>query len=351
MSKNKFRGFIGTYTKGESKGIYSFVFDKEKEQITDIELVAEVNNPTYLTVSEDNHYLYAVGADNDQGGLVAYAIDQEMNKLQELNRQMTDGSSPCYVGVNRDNSQVLAAYYHRGSVELFETNKDGSLNPRKSVAEFTGSGPNKDRQEKPHTHYAQFTPNEKFVAVVDLGIDQIITFDVSSGELKEVHTLSVRPGSGPRHLAFHPDGKIAYCMTELSNEVIVLEFNQEDGSFKELQYIPTIPEDFTENSQGAAIRVTKDGRFVYVSNRGHNSIASFKVEADGTLTFIEYTSSEGNWPRDFQFDPTEEYVVGSNQESGNLVLYKRDTETGRLTVINNGIQVPYPVCVTFLHEK
>ncbi|NCU18774.1 lactonase family protein [Pallidibacillus pasinlerensis] len=350
MSKNKFRGFIGTYTKGDSKGIYSFVFDQESEQITDIELVAEVNNPTYVTVSEDNRYLYAVGANNDQGGLVAYAIDLETNKLQELNRQMTEGSSPCYVGVNHDNSQVLAAYYHRGSVELFETNNDGSLNPRKSVAEFTGSGPNKDRQEKPHTHYAQFTPNEKFVAVVDLGIDQIITFDVSSGELKEGHKLSVRPGSGPRHLAFHPNGKMAYCMTELSNEVIVLEFNQEDGSFKELQYIPTIPEDFTENSQGAAIRVTKDGRFVYVSNRGHNSIASFKVEADGTLTYLEYTASEGNWPRDFQFDPTEEYVVGSNQESGNLVLYKRDTETGRLTVIDKDIKVPYPVCVAFLHE-
>lgn len=351
MSKRKFNGFIGTYTKGDSKGIYSFVFDKEKEQITDIELVAEVKNPTYVTISEDNHYLYAVGADVDQGGLVAYAINQETKKLQELNRQMTEGSSPCYVGVNRTNSKVLAAYYHRGSVELFETNHDGSLKPRKSVVQFAGNGPNKDRQEKPHTHYAQFTPDEKYVVAVDLGIDQIITFEVSSGELKEVSKLTVRPGSGPRHLAFHPNGKIAYCMTELSNEVIVLQYNQEEGTFQELQYISTIPEDFTENSQGAAIRVTKDGRFVYVSNRGHNSIASFKVnEEDSTLSFIEYTSSGGNWPRDFQFDPTEEYVIGSNQESGNLVLYKRDTESGRLTLIDNTIKVPFPVCVAFLHE-
>lgn len=167
----------------------------------------------------------------------------------------------------------------------------------------------------------------------------------------EVSSLSVRPGSGPRHLTFHPNGIFAYLMTEISSEVVVLKYNPEDGSFTELQYIKAIPENFTENSQGSAIHISNDGRFVYAANRGHNSIAVFSVNGEsGELTFIEHTSTEGDWPRDFVLDPTENFLVASNQNSSNLILFKRDRSTGRLTLIQSDVTVPDPVCVKFLNS-
>jgi len=236
-----------------------------------------------------------------------------------------------------------------GNVAAYLTNEDGSLQPANSIIEHTGSGPS-DRQEKPHTHYSGFTPDEKYAVVVDLGIDKLITYKIEENALTEVSSLSVNPGSGPRHLEFHPNGKYAYLMTELSSEVIALEYHAEDGSFKELQYISAIPEDFTENSQGSAIHVSSDGKFVYAANRGHDSIAVFVVDQDtGKLEFVEHTSTEGAWPRDFMLDPTEKFLIASNQESGNLVLYSRDVETGKLTLLQSDVAVPYPVCVKFLN--
>lgn len=351
MENNQLRGYVGTYTKGGSEGVYTFVLDLNEEKIKDVKPVAKLDNPTYVTVSNDNQYLYAVTKAGGKGGAVAYSIDQETGELTKLNELLTEGSSPCHVSVTRNNETLVNAYYHRGTLESFRLNDDGSLKEFVSVKAHSGSGPNPDRQEKPHVHYTGFTPDEKYVVVCDLGTDQVVTYGVSNSELRDANTLTVRPGSGPRHIEFHPNGKYAYVMTELSNEVIVLQYNSENGSFEELQTIPTLPSDFTENSQGSAIHVSADGRFVYAGNRGHNTIAVFKVdENNGTLSFVEYASSEGDWPRDFEIDPTGQYIVGSNQESGNLVLYRRDQETGKLTVLQSDVKVPYAVCVKFLSK-
>ncbi len=170
--------------------------------------------------------------------------------------------------------------------------------------------------------------------------------------MTESGTHSFAPGAGPRHIAFHPKEKYAYVMTELSNEVIALEYNPTAGEFREIHVVSAIPDDFTDNSQGSAIHVTQDGRFVYVANRGHDSIAVFEVnQYSGELAFVERVSTEGNWPRDFVFDPTEAFLVASNEETGNLVLFERDKETGRLTVLPSTVSVPYPVCVKFLHQS
>jgi 6-phosphogluconolactonase len=192
---------------------------------------------------------------------------------------------------------------------------------------------------------------QEYVVAVDLGVDKVVSYKLNEqNELVEAASLSVKPGSGPRHIEFHPNGKTAYVMTELSNEVIVLSYNAETGEFKDLQYLKAIPEDFTENSQGSAIHVSKDGKFVYAGNRGHNSIAIFKVnEENDELTFVEHASTEGSWPRDFEFDPTGTFIVGSNEESGNLVLFERDEATGKLTVLQSDVKVPYPVCVKFMN--
>lgn len=347
----KWTGYIGTYTKGESEGIYSFVLDTEKEEIVNVKLVAKLANPTYVATTKDNQLLYAVAKDGESGGVVGYQINAETHELKMLNKQMSEGSSPCYVATNSEQTVLVAAYYHRGTVESYTLNHQGLISERKSTIAHIGSGPNKERQEKPHAHYIDFTPNEKFVAAIDLGVDQLITYEVIDGQLEKRQALTLQAGCGPRHLTFHPNGRFAYLMTELSSEIVTLKFNQADGSFNELQYISTIPENFTENNQGSAIHISSDGKFVYASNRGHNSIAIFSVDQEnGHLSLVDIVSSEGNWPRDFNFDPTENYLIGSNEQSHNLVLYKRDKSTGKLKVLQKDIKVGHPVCIKFLNK-
>lgn len=341
-------GFIGTYTKGDSEGIYSFTLNTSEGKIKDIKAVASLENPTYLTISKDKKYLYSVGKEGNTGGLAAYSITDN-GELISINNQLSEGSSPCHVSVDSKNRFVFSGNYHKGTAESFVINsEDGSIEPASSIIQHVGSGPD-PRQEKPHVHYAGLTPDEKYLAVIDLGTDSLTTYEVSSdGKLTKAHLLPLKAGSGPRHLTFHPNGILAYLMTEFSSEVIVLRYHPENGHFTEVQYISTLPEEFTDNNQGSAIHVSADGRFVYAGNRGHNSIAVFRVEETGELSFLEHTSTEGDWPRDFEIDPSGTYIVASNQESSNLVLFARDENTGKLTLLQSDIKVPHPVCVKFL---
>ena len=342
----RYTGYAGTYTKGDSKGIYTFTLDTEKGELGNARLAAELENPTYVTINPDHTALFAVAKQGSQGGVAMYDIGED-GSLSLRSMGLSEGSSPCHVSVNPSQTQVVAAYYHRGTAEAFPL-ADGTLGGNSSAVEHAGSGPNKDRQEKPHIHFTGYTPDETYIIAVDLGTDEIVTYTADEEKWSRVQTLSVRPGSGPRHIAFHPNGKHAYVMTELSDEVIVLDYDKVTGRFTEKQYIRTIPEDFTENSQGSAIHVSKDGRFLYAGNRGHDSIAVFSVAPEtGLLTLIEHTFSGGSWPRDFALDPSGRFLVGSNQESHNLVLYARDTETGKLMKLDSEIDVPYPVCVKF----
>ncbi|PES96629.1 6-phosphogluconolactonase [Bacillus cereus] len=352
MTDNKkIIGYVGTYTKEKSEGIYTFTLDTETKKISNVALAAKLDNPTYVTINRNNQYLYSVVKEGETGGIAAYSIDSHTGELKEKNRQVVEGASPCHISVDSGNHVVVTANYHKGTIESFEVNEEnGTVSPAASIMAHEGSGPNKERQEKPHAHYAGYTPDEKYVVGVDLGIDKLITYEIKDSTLKEVNSLSVNPGSGPRHITFHPNGKYAYVMTELSSEVIVLTYNPEGGSFTELQYISTIPEQFDENSQGSAIHISSDGRFVYVANRGHNSIAVFSVDQhSGQLTFVEHTYTEGNWPRDFVLDPTEKFLVATNEKSHNLVLFSRDESTGKLTLIQSDVVVPEPVCVKFLN--
>ncbi|MBB6443430.1 lactonase family protein [Bacillus benzoevorans] len=345
---DKYRGFIGTYTKGESEGIYTFLFDAESGQISEVKPAAKLNNPTYLAISKDNNYLYSIVQDGTQGGVAAFSLNSTTGELQLLNQQLTEGPQPCHVQLDSENHYLLAANYHRGTITAYTINAaNREVNRQPSVIEHKGKAP----VQKPHTHYATFTPDGRFVAVVDLGIDQLLTYEIVEDHLQKVSQLDLTPGSGPRHLDFHPNGKYAYIMTEYSSEVVVLQYHAETGTFTELQSITTIPADFTENNQGSAIHITSDGRYLYAGNRGHNSIAVFAAaETSGRLTFVEHVSSAGDWPRDFALDPTEKYMIGSNQESENIVIYRRDLESGRLSLLQSDIHVPHPICIKFLNE-
>jgi 6-phosphogluconolactonase len=346
-TEHKFLGFIGTYTKGDSEGIYSFVLDTAAGKVEDIKVAAKIDNPTYLTISKNNQYLYAVAKEGPNGGVASFSLNSDTGELKLLNQQIAEGSPPCHVSVDRHNHYLLSGNYHKGTAEAYTLNKEiGTVNPKPSVIQHHGV----NADQKPHTHYAAFTPDERYIAVIDLGIDQLLTYKLNNGELVEVSHLDLKPGSGPRHLTFHPNHQYAYLLTELSSEVIVLHYDAENGTFSEIQSISTIPADFTENNQCSAIHISSDGRFVYAGNRGHNSLALFSVDQDThKLTFVEHTSTEGDWPRDFSLDPTEKYIIASNQESSNLVLYKRDTETGKLILLQSDIVVPHPVCIKFLN--
>jgi 6-phosphogluconolactonase len=345
----KLIGYVGTYTKADSKGVYQFTLDTEKKEITDVKLAAELSNPTYITVSDDNKNLYAVAKDGENGGVTAFALESESGQLTKLNSQTTKGSPPCHVSVNHQKSIIVTANYHTTKIESYLTNEDGSLNPVTTVIEHEGSGPH-ERQEKPHMHFAGFTPDEKYVVAIDLGSDRILTYHVNGGELEIAQIYTARPGSGPRHITFHPNKRYAYVMTELSSEVLVLHYDDKNGSFTNQQSISTIPEGFEETNDGSAIHISSDGKYVYAGNRGHNSIAVFKVDQDnGQLTFIEWTSTEGNWPRDFVLDPSEAFLVATNQESNTMTLFSRDVSTGKLSLIQSDVKVPEPVCVKFLN--
>jgi 6-phosphogluconolactonase len=350
LSHPTYRGYIGTYTKGESKGIYTFELDAKPEKILNVKPVSELDNPTYVTISKDNRYLYSVIKKGEWGGAAAFSINSDTGELEQLNEKLAPGSAPCHISVSQDNHFVVTANYHKGTVESYGTQTDGALKPVISVIEHHGSGPNEARQEKPHVHFAGFTPDEKYVVAVDLGIDKIMTYALNNGELTEVNHLSLKPGSGPRHLVFHPNGRIAYIMTELSSEVIVLDYDAVEGVFSIKQTISTLPANFSEHNDGSAIHISSDGRFIYAGNRGHNSIAVFSVDQEsGGLTFVEHTATEGKWPRDFMLDPSEQFLVVSNQHTGNLVLFSRDVNTGKLQLLQSDVKVPDPVCVKFLN--
>jgi 6-phosphogluconolactonase len=351
MTNNTYTGYIGTYTKGNSKGVYSFTLDTEAAILSDLKEVAQLENPTYLNISKNNQYLYAVNKEGEGGGVSSFSIDPDSGELTLINSQLLPGSSPCHVSMDSSGEFLFSANYHKGTVESYLIDSvDGSILSPSSVVQHEGHGPD-PRQEKPHVHYAGVTPDENFLAVVDLGIDALITYGIANdGKLTEKSRLNVPAGSGPRHLTFHPNQKLAYIMTEFSSEVIVLEYNKLDGSFFSIQTISTLPDDFIENNQGSAIHISGDGLFVYAGNRGHNSIAVFGVNQDtGKLHFVEHVSTAGDWPRDFALDPSEKFIVASNQNSSNLVLYARDKETGKLTLLQSDVEIPDPVCVKFLH--
>jgi 6-phosphogluconolactonase len=347
----KYIGYIGTYTKKDSKGIYSFELDTEKATITNVNVAATIDSPTYLNITEDKQFLYSVAKEGENGGVAAYSIDLPSGQLTLLNKQLTPGANPCHVNTDQRHHYLFSTNYHKGTVDsyLIEQEK-GTVSPPVSTVHHTGSGPD-HRQEKAHTHYSGMTPDGRYLAAIDLGSDLLVTYSVSEeGKLSEVNRLDLPPGSGPRHLTFHPQLKtIAYLVTEFSSRVIVLNYDPDHGSFSILQSVKTIPEDFTENNQGSAIHVSSDGKFVYSGNRGHNSIAVFKTEEQtGELTYVENTSSEGDWPRDFVLDPTEKFLIVANQESNNLVLFSRDTDTGKLTLVEKDIAAPEPICLKFL---
>ncbi len=335
---------LGSYTKKDSQGIYSIELDTEKKELINLQPLIKEDNPTFLAIS-DKETIYAVSKDGSLGGVAAYQKNDD-NTYTFLNRVSEEGAPPCYVAVDEARQLVYGANYHKGLITSYKINEDGSLSLADRI-EHTGNGPH-ENQGIPHAHYSDLTPDNRLVAC-DLGNDTVYTYDVDSeGKLTEVATFKANPGTGPRHIVFHPNNQVAYLFGELSSDVVVLAYDQATGEFTEKQVISTLPEGYAEFNGGAAIRVSKDGSTLYASNRGHNSLAVYHIDENTQeLELIQLISVEGDFPRDFDITPDQQFVVVANQNTDNLTLFERDTNSGELHLLQKDIYAPEIVCIQF----
>lgn len=332
---------IGTYTLKDSKGIYKVTLDTDAGKVTDVSLAVPSQKPAYLQVGP-NKQVFAVKQDGDQAGVASYDLNGDEAKT--LSTILATGPAPAYVGLDEKRHLLYSANYHTANVEVFKIDQEGKLTQTDKVTHQGETGPEPE-QEAPHVHYADLTPDQRLI-VCDLGMDLIVVYNVSDdGKLTAASRYKFEPGFGTRHLIFHPNGQYVYVLGELSSKLAVLKYNAADASFTHLQTIKTIPADWTAHNGAAAIRMSKDGKFIYTSNRGENTIAVFEVQPDFTVKHIQSISTEGDFPRDFNLSADESYLLASNQNTDNLTLYKRDADNGKLTLLQKDIACPEPVCV------
>jgi 6-phosphogluconolactonase len=347
--------YVGTYTRDTaSKGIYRLRRGADTGKLSAPELAAEVENPSFLTIHPERRTLYAVsetrGTPDQPGGrLTAFSIDG-MGALARLNDQSTGAPGPVFASVTKDSTAAVVANYS-GSVASFPISADGSLQPAASIVKHEGSSVDPKRQQGPHAHSVNVDPADRFALVADLGLDRVLvyTIDHARGSIERRDPgASVTPGSGPRHLAFHPNGRVAYLINELTSTVTVFAWDASAGTLKELQTLSALPPGFSGTSYTAEIQVHPSGRFVYGSNRGHDSIAIFAADREtGRLTLAGHEPTGGDWPRHFGIDPTGRILIAATQRSNSLVVFRIDEKTGRLAATGTTVEVAAPVCVKF----
>ena len=349
--------YVGTYTTGKSEGIYLYRLNLSSGELKHVATTRGVVNPSFLALAPSRRYLYAVNevgefAGKKSGAISAFAVDQSTGELRLLNQQPSLGADPCYVDVEAGGRFVLIANYTGGNVTVFPVQRDGSLGEATDMKQARGSSVNRERQEGPHAHCIVLDPTNQFAYSCDLGTDKIMIFrfDARNGKLLpgEPPWVQVKPGAGPRHLAFYPGGKYVFVLNELHSTVTAFTRDPEKGSLKELQTLTTLPKDFTGPNSGADIHVSSDGRFLYCSNRGHDSIAIFTIDPrHGALTSVGHESTRGMTPRNFAIDPSGGFLLVANQKSDNIVVFRVDRRTGRLSSTDQIVQVPSPVCLKF----
>ena len=349
--------YFGTYTKNKSKGIYAYRFHPATGKFTEIGLVAETADPTWLAIHPSHRFLYAaneIGNYKGQkaGAITAYSLDSKTGKLTELNQVSSRGDGPCHLTVDHTGKVLIVANYGGGSIASYPVKADGSLGEAATFIQHSGTGGTPQHPSPPHGHSATMSPDNRFVLVDDLGLDKVMVYKVDLGKAtltpNDPPFARTAAGAGPRHLAFSPNGKFVYNINELNSTVTVFAYDKPRGALTEVQTLSTLPADFHAQNSTAEIAVHANGRFVYGSNRGHNSIAVFAVDsASGKLTLVEHVSSQGKTPRSFEIAPGGGYMVVGNQDTDDAFVYKIDTATGKLTATGQKIEMGAPVCIKF----
>ncbi|GAB3246946.1 lactonase family protein [Larkinella harenae] len=349
--------YVGTYSTRGSEGIYVLEFDRARGSLSQIQTVSNAKSPSFLAIHPSGNYLYSVNeAAANSGGVSSYSIEPKTGKLTMMNQQSSHGRGPCHIAVDQTGKLAFVSNYGGGTFTVLPIQNDGKLGLATDTLKYEGKGTNAQRQEKPHIHSATVSPNNRFVYVCDLGTDRvyIYEFDKASGKVKPAATpyASVSPGSGPRHIALHPNGKFLYLVEELTSSVATFAIDSKTGALKLLQdNVKTLPADFTDKNTSADIHTDPSGKFLYHSNRGHNSLAILSIAKDGKVSLIDQQSTEGKTPRNFLVDPKGEYVFTANQDTDNIVVYKLDGKTGKLTPTGTQVKVPAPVCLKLFTVK
>jgi 6-phosphogluconolactonase len=345
--------FIGTYTNAKSRGIYVYRFSESNGSGTAVSTIP-AKNPSYLCLSSDGKHLYATD-ENEVGGAVgAYAFEPATGQLAFLNSQSSQGTCPCYVAEDKTGKWVFVANYCSGNLAALPVNSDGSLAPAAQTIQHTGMGADTSRQSAAHVHSTILSPDEKFLFVADLGTDKEHVYTFHPGQNQPLSEaldsfVSLKAGTGPRHIVFHPSKPWLYIIGELTGTVDVYSYDSMTGKLTHLQRIRTTPESFKGFAGSADIHIRADGKYLYASNRGDaNTLAVFAVGKDGKLENRQYISVMGNHPRNFVIDPTSRFLLVANRDTDNIVVFSIDPSTGQLTYTGKQLSVPNPVCLKFL---
>ena len=353
----KVRVYFGTYSGKESRGIYTSELSLADGKLSEPRLAAECVNPSFVAIHQNNRFLYAVGEVSDlggkpTGGVTAFAIDPKTGDLKKINEQSSGGAGPCHLSVDATGRCVVVANYGGGSVASLPIHDDGNLGEAASFIQHKGSSVDPARQKEPHAHSANFDAGNRFAIVADLGLDKLLVYKIDPATAKLTPnappSAATPPGGGPRHLAFHPNGKYAYANDEMKSTVSVYSYDAKSGVFKLLQTLTTLPADFKGENSTAEVRVHPNGKFAYVSNRGDDSIAIYEIDpATGRLKAAGHQKTGGRVPRNFNLDPTGRWLLAANQDTHNVVVFAVDEKTGQLKPTGNEVKVGSPVCVRF----
>lgn len=345
--------FSGSYAEEADQGLRVFRMDETSGQLTETGTYAGLKNPTFVHVDAERGMLYSISEGvneegNKAGEAASFRIDAQEGKLELLNRRLTVQGTTCHIQRDRNNRFLSVTSYHGGMIGLLRIEADGSIGELIDVRQHEGSGVDPERQDRPHPHSSFYSPDGCFLLVQDLGLDEIATYrlEAEDGKLIPHHTIKLHGGAGPRHLTFHPNGNFAYVINELDSTITSLTYNQSEGKLAVLETVSTLPADFDGENGCAEIAISKDGRFLYGSNRGHDSIVVFAVNPDnGSLSHIQHISSGGGHPRHFALTPTGQYMLVANRDSNNIVTLRVDAEQGTLHSTGHEATATKPVCV------
>jgi 6-phosphogluconolactonase len=356
-AKGRFLAYVGTYTtKTESKGIYEYEFDADSGKLTPKGVAVETPDPSWVVVHPSGKYAYAANEAGKASMVSAFARASKSGKLTLLNQLPALGEDPCYLSFDKTGKYLFVANYTSGTIAIFPILADGRLGEHTASLKDQGAlGPNKGHQEAPHAHWIEATAHNHFVYVSDLGLDRVLIYkfdaangSLTAGEPAESFSATLSAGTGPRHVAFGPAGKFMYVLGELQSTVTVFA-NEAQNTYRSVQQVSALPKGFTGRNDAAEIAVHPNGKFLYTSNRGHESIAIFAIDpAKGTLTFVAHVPTGGKEPRHFAIDPTGKFLLAENQLSNNIVVFKIDAATGGLTPTGQVVEVPSPVNLTFV---
>ncbi|MEZ0487482.1 lactonase family protein [Fibrella aquatica] len=343
------RLYVGTYSTRGSEGIYIVQLDRKTGALTLAGTAQNKENPSFLALHPTKKFLYAVNeASGGKAASNAYAIDKSTGTLQLLNQQATDGSGPCHISVDKAGKMAFVSAYGGGVFTALPVGADGKLGTLVERIKYTGNNPENSRQDGPHAHSATVSPDGKHVYVADLGNDRVYIYNIggSKPEPNATPFVTVKKGSGPRHMAFHPNGKFAYLVEELISSMAVFARDTKTGTLTLIQDgIKTLPADFTGQNTSADIHIDASGKYIYQSNRGHNALAVLKLNSKGVPALIGHVPTGGKTPRNFWLDPRGQFVIVANQDTDNLVVFRRNANTGMLTPAGQELKIPAPVCV------